>query len=113
MAEGLDPARRLGMNWDSRKPRSVQGRIQEKKMAKERGARLHPMSGAGRIKDDASTSEHLYEFKNVKTSHSLKGKDLLALFKRGVKQGKEPVYVVNFEDVGIIAEISLRRVWKQ
>lgn len=109
MAEGLDPARRLGLPYDGVKPRSVQGRIQEKKMAKERGARLHPMSGAGRIKDDASTDDTEYEFKLAGKSHVVKGAELYQLFVRAIRQGKEPVYAVYFDDVDITLEATLTR----
>lgn len=106
---GTDPARSLGLPYDGVKTRQVQGSRAEKRMAKDRGARVHPMSGAGRIKDDASTEGEQYEFKNVMHTHSLKGKDLLALFKRAVRIGKEPVYVVYFEDVDLTAEIRLTK----
>lgn len=106
---GTDPARSLGLPYDGLKTRQVQGRVSEKKMAKDRGARLHPMSGAGRIKDDASTEDVQYEFKNVMHSHSLRGKDLLALFKRAIRSGKEAVYVVHFDDVDLTATITLTK----
>lgn len=106
---GTDPARNLGLPFDGVKSRQVLGRVAEKKMARDRGARLHPMSGAGRIKDDASNDETVFEFKNVLHSHSLKGKDLLALFIRAIRQQKVPVYVVYFEDSDITAEIHIKK----
>lgn len=110
MADGItDPATNLGLPFKGMKTRQVQGRDAEKKMAKDRGARLHPMSGAGRIKDDASNEESVFEFKNVLRSHSLKGKDLLALFIRAVRQQKVPVYIVYFEDSDITAEIHIKK----
>lgn len=87
----------------------VKGRKDEKKMARERGARLHPMSGAGRIKDDASTDDVIYEFKSVKSTHTLSGKALLDLLLRSIKQGKEAEYVVQFGDARIEATITLKR----
>ena len=106
---GTDPARRLGLPFDGVKSRQVQGRKAEVRMARDRGAPPHPMSGAGRIKDDASTDDTQYEFKNVLHSHSLRGKDLLALFKRAVRAGKEPIYVVYFEDSDLTATITLTK----
>lgn len=78
-------------------------------MAKDRDARPHPMSGAGRIKDDASTETDQYEFKLANKSHTLKGADLYQLFVRAIRQGKEPKYVVYFDSVDITATITLER----
>ena len=78
-------------------------------MARDRGAREHPNSGAGRIKDDASTETTQYEFKNVSRTHTLRGQDLLALFKRAVQQGKEAEYVIHFQQENITATITLTR----
>lgn len=104
-----DPARSLGLPFDGMKTPQDKGRASERDMARNRGAHLHPMSGAGRIKDDASNDEAVFEFKNVFKSHSLRGTDLLALFVRAVRQGKQPIYVVYFEDVAITAEIRLTK----
>lgn len=110
MAEGsTDPGRQLGLPYDGVKTRQVQGRVAEKRMAKERGARLHPMSGAGSIKNDASTDDIEYEFKNVAKIHSIKGTDLYQLFIRAVRQGKQPMYTIYFEDVDITLEGTLTR----
>lgn len=113
MAEGGSPGERLGLPYAGVKSRQVQGRVAEQRMAKDRGARVHPMSGAGRIKDDASNDEFQYEFKNVLHSHGLRGKDLLALFKRAIRRGKTPLYVVYFEDADITATIHLTRGMKK
>lgn len=88
----------------------VQGRIDEKRMAKEVGARLHPMSGAGSIKDDASNDTTIYEFKSVKKTHTLNGADLEALWLRGIQQGKDVEYVVEFGDARIRASITFHRI---
>ena len=110
MAEGRsDPARDLGLPYDSVKTQQVKGRIAERWMAKDFGARPHPMSGAGSIKDDASNDTHQFEFKNVQKSHTIKGTDLYQLFVRAVRQGKEPVYAVYFEDVDITIIGTLER----
>jgi len=104
---------RLGLSYTVNKTRQHLGRIAEKTMAKERGARLHPGSGAGKIKDDASTEDIVYEFKNAKRSHTLTGAALKALYSRAVRQNKLPVYVIHFEDVGLTATVSLTKERKK
>lgn len=110
MATGGDsPEHRLGLPYRVTKTPQVRGREREVEMAKSRGARPHPMSGAGRIKDDASSEDNQYEFKQAKVSHTMKGKELLDLFRRAVRQGKDPEYVIYFEDADITATITLNR----
>ena len=110
MADGDGaPEQRLNLPYRVSKTQQEKGRIGERKMARDRGAREHPASGAGRIKDDASTDETQYEFKNVAKTHSLKGKDLLALFRRAVRQGKTAEYVIYFQEDNITATITLTR----
>ena len=96
--------------YDPRITPQVKGRKDEVIMAKERGARLHPMSGAGSIKDDASNEDTVFEMKSVRASHSLKGSTLLDLFLRATKQGKEAQYVVRFNDARIEATITFKRI---
>lgn len=96
--------------WDnSKNTRQVEGRKSEVRQAKKYGARLHPNSGAGNIKDDASNSDTIFEFKDVAKTHQLTGASLDGLFRRAVRQGKEAQYIVLFQDVGLEAVISLRR----
>lgn len=110
MADGGDsPEQRLGLTYKVAKTPQDRGREGEKKMARDRGARIHPMSGAGRIKDDASTDDIQYEFKNVAASHTLKGRDLNALFIRAIRQGKSAEYVIYFEDADLTATITFQR----
>ena len=104
-----DPARALGLPYDGKRTPQVEGRRAEKRMAKERGARAHPMSGAGRIKDDASDDDTQYEFKQTGKKHTLDGWALDGLFTRAIRQGKTPVYVVEFTDPQIVATITLER----
>ena len=82
----------------------VNGRKAERQMAKERGARLHPNSGAGPEKNDFSTDDAVYEAKNVRKTHTVKGSDLEKLFVGAAKQGKDAVYLVHFEESGITLE---------
>lgn len=110
MADGFDsPERRLGLRFRVRKTPQEKGRKGEIKMARDRDARPHPGSGSGRIKDDASNDTTRYEFKHVAKSHTLHGGYLLGLFKRALREGLEPEYVIYFEDHDITATITLRR----
>jgi hypothetical protein len=87
--------------------RQQDGRATEKRLLRERGARNHPASGAGKIKDDGSDDEHLYEVKDANASHTVKGDDLLALYQRGIRQGLVPVYLIRFGN-GLILEGTIR-----
>lgn len=109
MADGESPEDRLGLPYKVTRTPQEKGRIEEVKMARKRGATPHPGSGAGKIKDDASNDDYLYEFKNVSRVHTLKGADLLALFKRSIQQSKEAQYVIYFEQENLTATITLRR----
>lgn len=88
--------------------RQVQGRRTEKQVAKELGARLHPNSGAGRIKEDASDEDYLYEIKDANKVFTLNAADLMTSFVRAVRQGKDSVWFIRFTN-GIDAEIRLTR----
>lgn len=95
--------------WSGHRTRQVQGTYTEREIAKRRGARLHPRSGAGRIKDDASTDDTIIEIKDADRSHTLKGSVLDSLFRRAVRQGKEAQYVIYFTAVDLTATIHLKR----
>lgn len=102
-------AKAIDMPWAPQKTRQVEGRASEVKQAKKYGARVHPNSGAGHIKDDASTEEIIYEFKDSMKTHTLKGEELEALFKRAAQQGKEARYVILFNSSNLEATITLGR----
>lgn len=70
---------------------------------------VHPNSGAGSIKDDGHDDDYVYEYKDANKSITLKGKDLEATFKRATAQGRQAMWVVLFTDIGLEAEIHLRR----
>ena len=93
----------LGLPWKPRS-RQMEGMSSEKEQARKRGARLHPRSGAGSIKWDASSDEVLYEMKNVQKSHTLTGAYLRRLALDAAHQGKEARYVVTFEADGVEIE---------
>ncbi len=99
----------LSLPWDVETPQKG-GRRREKVMAKENGARLHPNSGAGRIKRDFSTDTELFEAKTAGKTHRLNAEDLLDLYRQAAIQDKEPVYLVEFDN-GIQARIGLS--WKK
>src|SRR5690349_21540259 len=67
------------MPWEPATPQ-VEGRKAERQWAKDRGARLHPNSGAGPEKNDFSTEDTVFEAKNVAKTHTIKGSDLEKLF---------------------------------
>ena len=85
------------------------GRVIERQVLRQVGARQHPRSGAGSIKDDGSDDETVYEIKSAKKAHTLRGDYLNRLYERATKQGKEAVMIVVFTDAGIRATITLER----
>lgn len=97
------------MPWAKGLTPQENGKKVEKERAKYYGARVHPGSGSGRIKHDASNAEELIEFKEVAKSHSLNGNYCNQLYTRAVQQEKEALYVVTFTEANITAEIRLRR----
>ncbi len=100
--------RPVGLSWGARpKTRQVEGRDVEAKLLKERGARVHPMSGAGSIKEDGSDDHNLYEVKLANKSFTLKSKDLVKTLVRAIRQGKQGVWLIHFDDDDLTAEIRL------
>ena len=99
----------LGLPYPVR-TRQRDGAVTEKKVLRERGARQHPRSGAGSIKEDGSTEDALIEVKDANLVFGLKGADLMQSFRRGAQQGKDAVWVIRFAN-GIEAEILLRRTY--
>lgn len=97
----------LGLPYDKPTPQ-VAGRAAEKRMAKERGAKQHPNSGAGRIKRDASSDGWLHEFKQANRTHTLDSRDLDDLHTVAIKQDRDACYTVEFAN-GIVAECLIYR----
>lgn len=97
----------LGLPYSPR-TRQEEGRFSEKAQAKRHGVRLHPNSGAGRIKQDASDETRIVEFKDANKSFTLSAVDLLDTFRRAMKQGKDSVWIIKFAN-GIEATITLTR----
>ena len=98
----------IDVPWKVRSPQQ-QGMQTEKTIAKKRGARLHPRSGAGNIKEDMSTDDEVIEVKDANLTYSLKASELETVFKRAARQGKEGQFVVYFRSNGIRADITIRR----
>ena len=94
--------------WRKR-TRQEEGRKTEKVIAKKRGAKVHPASGALRIKNDASDKEKLYEVKDANKTYTLKGSELLSLWKNAIVQMKEPVFIVYFTDSDITATMTIKK----
>lgn len=103
------PSEEIEMPWSKRTPQES-GRYDEKRMAKRYNARLHPNSGAGSIKHDASNDSTLIEFKQSQKSHTLNGAYLSEMLSRAHAQGKDALYTVEFLDAGVLAEITLKRL---
>ena len=90
----------MSMPWTPR-TRSKMGESTEKQIVKKKGGRVHPRSGAGKIKDDGSTDTLQIEVKDAMRTHSIKGSDLLALFRRATRLGKQAEYVVYFTEADL------------
>ena len=68
------------------------------------------MSGAGREKGDGSDDEFLYEIKDRMgkiRSYSISEKELLYLWRQAVKDGKEPMMLIEFP--GLTAEVRVAK----
>lgn len=87
----------------------MEGMQTEKQIVKKRGGRIHPRSGAGKIKDDGSNADDVMEVKDANHTHTLNAKDLLALWKRAIQQGKSAQYIIYFKSVDITATLSLTK----
>ena len=91
------------MPWTKR-TRQEEGTLSEKQMAKKRGARVHPNSGAGRIKHDASDDDTLYEMKLANKIHTIHGAELERILQEGTRRGKDAKYVVRFSGYNLVLE---------
>lgn len=94
--------------WTPR-TRQEKGRQTEKQIAKVRGAKVHPASGALRIKHDASDADTLYEIKDANKTYTLKGSEVLALYKRANMELKEPLFVVYFTDADLTVTMTITK----
>lgn len=71
--------------------------------------RRHPMSGAGRIKFDGSNEGTLVEVKTARKSYRVDIAYVNELYRVAVRQGKEPLLVIEFSDIPMVLECSIRR----
>ena len=85
------------------------GRKYEKEQAKKDGYRLHPGSGAGRIKHDASDEETVIEYKTARKSFALQGQYLQDLFGVAIRQGKEARMEIHFREANVTAHITITK----
>lgn len=104
----MDDVSALGTPWSPR-TRQEEGRRNEQRVAKRRGTRLHPGSGSGSIRRDASNDEVIEEYKLAGKSFRLKGQELRDSYLDAVSQGKDSIWVIEFDDAGIEVEVRVRR----
>lgn len=98
----------IELPWSPRS-RQKEGDQTEKKIAKDKGARVHPRSGAGSIKWDASSEDELIEVKDAAKSHTMQGALLNRLLRDAINQGKQAVYVIHFRSFNITVECRIKR----
>jgi hypothetical protein len=97
------------MPW-KRRTRQQEGRVTEKSILKERGALIHPNSGAGSIKEDGHDEDNLYEVKDTASkSFTLKMAELFRSYVRACRQGKTAVWIIYFSKYDIVAEVKVSR----
>lgn len=94
----------IRLPWSKATPQ-VQGRLTERRILKARGARVHPNSGAGRIKEDGSDQEAVYEVKETQNSYRLVAKELRQTRRRAARQGKQSIWIIKFP--GFIVECRI------
>ena len=102
------PSDSSSLPWKPR-TRQEKGRQTEKEIAKNRGAKVHPASGALRIKHDASDSDTLYEIKDANKTYTIKGSEILALYKRANMELKEPLFVVYFTEADLTVTMTIKK----
>lgn len=96
----------VDLPWDAHDTPQVRGRKAEKPMAKKIGARTHPNSGAGSIKNDMSTDNSIIEMKTADKSHALSAKYLEGVYTNATRQGKDAILLVVFPNVTLTAHIT-------
>lgn len=87
----------------------MQGRQTEKQIVPKRGGKVHPNSGAGKIKDDGSSADELFEVKDANKTHTLNALELKKLWQRAVRQGKEAHYIIYFRSIDMTCTLTMRR----
>ena len=93
--------------WKER-TRQQDGRVTERRILTDRGAYVHPNSGAGDIKDDGHDDMYVYEVKDTDAkTFRLIGKELKTTYVRAVRQGRLAMWLIHFNKLGFTAEIRL------
>jgi hypothetical protein len=87
--------------------RQEQGIVTEKRIIHDRGGVRHPSSGSGKVKQDGHTDGELIEVKDARRSHRISVDELMALYQRGVRQRRCPMYIVHFAN-GLVLEGVVR-----
>lgn len=102
---GTDKSEPLDLPWKLRS-RQEEGRVTEKRELKKRGAKVHPNSGAGRIKFDGSDEESIIEVKDATSSFTIKKSLISSLYKDASRQGKQGVLLIKMGEFLIEARIT-------
>lgn len=68
------------------------------------GARQHPGSGSGQIKEDGSTDEEIIQIKTVNSTVVLKGIDIQQLWLAASRTNKRARLIVFFDSLGLRLE---------
>jgi hypothetical protein len=82
------------------------GRIQETRIVKSRGGRPHPGSGSGRIRFDGSSEDEVIEAKTAAKTFAMNRSYIATLYDVAVRQGKEPVLVIEFPGYRCVVHIE-------
>ena len=97
--------------WHKEETPQLKGRRLESGLAKSYGATLHPNSGAGKIKDDASSATNVYEFKTTSAKgYRLDAEVLTAFLQRAQRVDKEATFVIDFLEHGLRVEVTPMRL---
>lgn len=73
----------------------------------ERGAVIHAMSGAGRIKHDGHTEEFLFECKDALSRYTITATEMKELFVRACRQNKTGIFLIYFAGARFTVECKL------
>jgi hypothetical protein len=79
-----------------------------KKIAEQTGGRITPNSGATPFsKGDISYPNDLLEHKmTAKQSYKLNRADLFKIYNEALKEGKEPMFMIDFGDIALVGQVK-------
>ena len=100
-----------GLPWKLRTAQE-EGRRSERRVAKQVGARLHPNSGAGRIKNDFNDGETEYEAKlTARKTFTLNARSLKDSWIAALRQGRTGmVWLIEFPDIVVEVHVKPKRI---